>query len=172
MKESSIKFSLSTLALLGLASVAATPALANATKISENPHIQPTSEIQTNELKGNDLPFFARFLEGQKPEATDRKVALTGGGILIKPKRPGDTGGIVTTKKYPSDAEDNSGGGIVTTQKYPSDSEDNSGGGIITTKKYPSDAEDSSGGDIITTKKYPSDAEDNSGGHRPPRPRR
>jgi Serine endopeptidase inhibitors len=155
VKESSIKFSLSTLALLGLASVAAAPALADSAKISGNSHLQPTSEIQTNELKEQDLPFFARFLEGQKQEATDRKVALTGDATpLIKPKRPGETGGIITTKKYPSDAEDNSGGGIVTTQKYPSDSEDNSGGGIITTKKYPSDAED------------------NSGGHRPPHHRR
>jgi Serine endopeptidase inhibitors len=171
VKESSIKFSLSTLALLGLASVAANPALADAVRISENSDLQPTSKIQTSELKGNDLPFFARFLEGQKPEATDRKVALTGGGILIKPKHPGNTGGIITTKKYPSDAEDNSGGGVMTTQKYPSDSEDSSGGGIITTNKYPSDAEDNSGGGMMTTKKYPSDAEDNSGGFGHPRRR-
>jgi hypothetical protein len=143
VKDSSIKFSLSTLTLLGLAAVASTPALANSSaRIGEHAHPQ-SIQTQSNEPQGKDLPFFARFLEGQQPEATDRKVALTGDSTpLIKPKRPGDTGGIVTTRKYPSDAEDHTGGGIVTTRKYPSDAEDHTGGGIVTTQKYPSDAED------------------------------
>jgi hypothetical protein len=169
VKASSIKFSLSTLTLLGLASIASAPALADSAQISANPDSQPTSEIQTNALKGKDLPFFARFLEGQKREVTPHKVALTEDRTI---ERKRSNLPEMTTKKYPSDTEDSSGGGIVTTQKYPSDAEDSSGGGIVTTQKYPSDAEDSSGGGVVMTKKYPSDAEDNSGGNVHPRHRR
>ena len=168
MKESSIKFSLGTLTLLGLASIASTPALADSAQISANPDSQPTSEIQTNELKGKDLPFFARFLEGQKREVIQHKVALSEDRTIEK--KPSNLPEMITNK-YPSDAEDSSGGGIVTTQKYPSDAEDSSGGGITTTIKYPSDSEDSSGGGIVTNM-YPSDAEDNSGGNVHPRHRR
>jgi Serine endopeptidase inhibitors len=152
VKDSSIKFSLTTLTVLGLAAVAAAPASA-----SIAPQSTPT-HTQHNETTGQDLPFFARFLEGQKPETTKLPVTLAGGGVSIEPSRV--DGSKVQTRKYPSDSEDNTGGGIVTTQKYPSDSEDNTGGGIVTTKKYPSDSEDSTGGGIVTTKKYPSDSED------------
>lgn len=144
MKESSIKFSLGTLTLLGLASIASTPALADSAQISANPDPQPTSEIQTTELKGKDLPFFARFLEGQKREVTPNKVALSEERTIEKKTLNLPE---MITNKYPSDAEDISGGGIVTTQKYPSDAEDSSGGGIVT-NMYPSDAEDNSGGNV------------------------
>jgi Serine endopeptidase inhibitors len=161
VKDSSIKFSLSTLTLLGLAAIASTPALATSSaQIGENAHPQST-QTQSNEPQGKDLPFFARFLEGQQPESANKKVALTDNSTS-----PGDTGSNVMTRKYPSDAEDNTGGGNVTTAKYPSDAEDNPQDVIVngTTNKYPSDAEDNTGGGIVTTRKYPSDAEDNTGG--------
>lgn len=158
MKDSPIKFSLSTLTLLGLAAVAATPAVATTSARS--------SETQTQAIKrqGQELPFFARFLEGQQLEVATEGVVLTANATIeTKPSnRPGNLSGkeTISTKKYPSDAEDNTGGGTVTTRKYPSDAEDNTGGGIITTRKYPSDAEDNTGGGIVTTQKYPSDGED------------
>jgi hypothetical protein len=168
VKDSSIKFSLSTLTLLGLAAVASTPALANSAPSSEH------SQTQTIERPEQELPFFARFLEGQQPEVANERVVLTADRIIeTKPlNRPGDLGGkeTVVTNKFPSDAEDNTGGGIVTTRKYPSDAEDNTGGGIVTTRKYPSDAEDNTGGGTVTTQKYPSDGED--GGIVPPRRQR
>ncbi|AFY92125.1 microviridin/marinostatin family tricyclic proteinase inhibitor [Chamaesiphon minutus] len=147
MKASSIKFSLSTLTLLSLAAVAATPTLATSLQVAEN----TPSQIQTNDSAEKNLPFFARFLEGQHPEVVDNKVALTESStIQTQPLNSlSDLGkkGTVTTRKYPSDAEDNTGGGTVSTMKYPSDAEDNTGG-IITTKKYPSDAEDNTGGNL------------------------
>jgi hypothetical protein len=157
VQDSSIKFSLSTLTLLGLAAVAPTPSLA-----TTSAHSNELS--QTVERQGQELPFFARFLEGQQPEVATEGVVLTANATIeTKPSnRPGNLSGkeTISTKKYPSDAEDNTGGGTVTTRKYPSDAEDNTGGGIITTRKYPSDAEDNTGGGIVTTQKYPSDAED------------
>jgi hypothetical protein len=152
VKDSSIKFSLSTLTLLGLAAVAATPAVATTSA--------PSRETQTQAIdrSGRDLPFFARFLEGQQPEVATEGVVLTADATIAK--KPSSGKETVHTTKYPSDSEDNTGGGIVTTRKYPSDAEDNTGGGIMTTNKYPSDAEDSTGGGIVTTRKYPSDSED------------
>ncbi|WP_219892315.1 microviridin/marinostatin family tricyclic proteinase inhibitor [Chamaesiphon polymorphus] len=163
MKASTIKFSLSTLTLLGLAAVAADPTLATSLQVAEN----TPSQIQTNDSAGKDLPFFARFLEGQDPEVVDNKVALTESPAiqtqLSNSPRELSKKGIVTTRRYPSDTE-NTGGGIVTTNRYPSDTDDLTGG-TVTTTKYPSDAEDNTGGGIVTTKKYPSDAEDNTGGN-------
>jgi hypothetical protein len=156
VKDSSLKFSLTTLTVLGLAAVAATPASATTAAPSE-PQSTPT-HTQQSEKSGQNLPFFARFLEGQQPETTKLPVTLAGGGVLVEPRRVDDT--KVQTRKYPSDSEDNTGGGIVTTKKYPSDSEDSTGGGVVTTKKYPSDSEDSLGSGMATTQKYPSDSED------------
>jgi Serine endopeptidase inhibitors len=147
VKASSIKFSLSTLTLLGLAAVAATPTLATSLQVAEN----TPSQIQTNDSAGKDLPFFARFLEGQHPEVVDNKVALTDSPTIeIQPSTSSSElgkKGTVTTRKYPSDAEDNTGGGTVSTMKYPSDAEDSTGG-IMTTNKYPSDAEDNTDGNL------------------------
>lgn len=146
MKASSIKFSLSTLTLLGLAAVAAAPTLATSLPGVEN----TPSQIQTNDSARKDLPFFARFLEGQHPEVVDNKVALTESAtIQTQPSNSqSELGkkGTVTTRKYPSDAEDNTGG-IVSTMKYPSDAEDNTGT-IVVTHKYPSDGEDNTGGNL------------------------
>lgn len=147
MKESSIKISVSTLALLGLVSIASAPTLAKTAPINELP--------TTSTSSGQNLPFFARFLEGQREEIEDNKVALTD-----RRREPGDR--LNVTRKYPSDLEDNTGGGLVTTNKYPSDNEDSTGGGSVTTKKYPSDNEDSTGGNLLT-RKYPSDNEDGGG---------
>jgi Serine endopeptidase inhibitors len=144
VKNSSIKFSLSTLTLLGLAAVASTPALATSSAQIGELANSATSQTQTTESPGKDLPFFARFLEGQQPESANNRVALTDS------TRPGDTGSSVMTRRYPSDAED-TGGGVVTTNKYPSDAEDNTGGGIVTTQKYPSDGED--GGMIVSPRR-------------------
>ncbi len=143
MKESSIKISVSTLALLGLVSIAAAPTSAKTA---------PSNELSTTSSSQN-LPFFARFLEGQREEIEDNKVALTD-----RRREPGDR--LNVTRKYPSDNEDNTGGGSVTTKKYPSDNEDSTGGGSVTTK-YPSDNEDGGGG--VVTQKFPSDGEDNTG---------
>jgi hypothetical protein len=134
VKESSIKCSLGTLTLLGLVAIAAAPASAtNSDRIGERAPQSTPLQTQSSAPPSRDLPFFARFLEGQQPAATASQVALTGGGIQIAPKLPDNTdNNNVQTRKYPSDSEDNTGGGIVTTQKYPSDSEDNTGGGIVT----------------------------------------
>ena len=158
MKDSSIKFSLSTLTLLGLAAVAATPAVATTSAHSSE------TQTQAIERAGRELPFFARFLEGQQPEVAAEGVVLTADATIAK--KPSIGKEKVYTNKYPSDAEDNTGGGTVTTRKYPSDSEDNTGGGVVTTKKYPSDAEDNTGGGTVTTQKYPSDSEDGGIYHR------
>lgn len=164
MKDSSIKFSLSTLTLLGLASVAAMPTLAT-TNINEHSHSLPTSEIQTNEIGGQDLPFFARFLEGQNEEIADSNVTLTDRRIANK-TRPALEDRVRETRKFPSDSEDSHGSGSTVTKKYPSDGEDNSGGSSVT-QKYPSDGEDNSGGGQVFTQKFPSDGEDNTGGNPP-----
>lgn len=158
MKDSSIKLSVGILALLGgLTSVAATPAAAESTP-------SPSNSAISSSVQGGDLPFFARFLEGQQEEIAgdkeDRKDSK-----FHKKHKPDRGHDRVTTRKYPSDQEDNTGGGTVTTRKYPSDQEDNTGGGTVTTQKFPSDNEDNTGGGIFVTKKFPSDAEDNHQGH-------
>jgi Serine endopeptidase inhibitors len=156
VKESSIKISVSTLALLGLVSIAATPTLAKTTPVNEQPS-QLTNELSTAS-SGQDLPFFARFLEGQREEIADNKVALTDRDSR---RERGDR--LNVTRKYPSDNEDINSGGSVTTKKYPSDNEDSTGGGVVTTKKYPSDNEDINSGGGLVTQKFPSDGEDNTG---------
>jgi hypothetical protein len=145
MKKPSIELTVGISTLLGIAAAMSAPALADTSKTTET----------TTTAKG-ELPFFARFVEGQK--SPSERIALTN-------ERRGETEkkDRVTTRKFPSDAEDNSGGGVVTTQKFPSDGEDNSGGNP-TTAKFPSDNEDNSGGSVGVTNKFPSDAEDNSGG--------
>jgi hypothetical protein len=109
-------------------------------------------EIEIKDLAGKDLPFFARFLEGQMEDISEEEAGNVAGGKLCRcPNSP-------TTRKYPSDREDG-----VMTKKYPSDSEDSVGGTkppIATTLKYPSDSEDGSGGGMVMTLKYPSDNED------------
>ena len=79
------------------------------------------SDIDKQQSKA--VPFFARYLEGQRELLEEEMEATVGGRGAM-------------TEKYPSDAED--GGGAVTL-KYPSDAED---GGSAVTLKYPSDAED------------------------------
>jgi hypothetical protein len=164
MKDSSIKFSLSTLTLLSLAAVAATPTLAT-TNINEQPHSPSTNEIPANKIVASDLPFFARFLEGQNEEIADANVASTDRLIANKPLAE-RRDRVRETRKFPSDREDNHGGSVNVTKKYPSDGEDNSGGGSVT-RKYPSDNEDNSGGGQVFTQKFPSDGEDNTGGNPP-----
>ena len=83
------------------------------------------SDIDKQQSKA--VPFFARYLEGQRELLEEEMEATVGGRGAM-------------TEKYPSDAED--GGGAVTL-KYPSDAED---GGSAVTLKYPSDAEDGGGG--------------------------
>ncbi len=110
--------------------------------------------IEINNLDTADLPFFARFLEGQMEDIAEPESAAVKGGKI-------SSGGISTidpsllrqTNKYPSDGDDQ-GGGVVT-KKYPSDNED-----IAQTSKYPSDNEDHAGGNPPMTKKYPSDREE------------
>ncbi len=113
------------------------------------------NEIEVNDLNPTDLPFFARFLEGQMEDLSDTEA----GEIIGGRHRIGRPIFGPYTKKYPSDQED-SHGGLPMTKKYPSDREDNLGE-IVVTQKFPSDGEDNSGGGIPTTLKYPSDNEDN-----------
>jgi Serine endopeptidase inhibitors len=111
--------------------------------------------IEINNLDTTDLPFFARFLEGQMEDVSEVESASVAGGSNIT------SSGInkkfldmAYTNKYPSDGDDQ-GGGVVT-QRYPSDHEE-----IAQTSKYPSDNEDhAGGGNPPMTKKYPSDREE------------
>jgi Serine endopeptidase inhibitors len=101
-----------------------------------------------------ELPFFARFLEGQFCEdlSAEEMNEVQGGLKLIAP-----------TQKHPPESHDL----IVTTLKFPSDQEDGGGGGHIpitnklkdehsVTKKYPSDSDEH----VAITQKYPSDGDD------------
>ncbi len=112
-------------------------------------------EIKVNDLNSTDLPFFARFLEGQMEDLSDAEADEVVGGRV----RIGRPIGSVFSKKYPSDSEDSHGCGLPVTKKYPSDREDLPGD-IAVTLKYPSDGEDGHGGGIVTTLKYPSDNEE------------
>lgn len=58
----------------------------------------------------NDVPFFARYLEGQDRPAV--RSGVKAGGLPAR--------FVNVTHKYPSDSED---GPPVTTLKYPSDQE-------------------------------------------------
>jgi hypothetical protein len=113
-------------------------------------------EIKVNDLDPTDLPFFARFLEGQMEDLSAAEAdEIVGGRVRIA--RPI---GIVFSKKYPSDHEDSRGCVLPMTKKYPADREDLPGD-LVVTQKFPSDGEDNHGGGIATTLKYPSDNEDN-----------
>lgn len=101
-----------------------------------------------------ELPFFARFLEGQFCEdlSVEETNEVQGGLRFLPPttKHPPESdNGIVTTLKFPSDQEDGDGGGHIpitnklkdehaVTRKYPSDSDEH----IAITQKYPSDGDD------------------------------
>ena len=113
-------------------------------------------EIKIDDLNPTpELPFFARFLEGQMEDLSEAEAnEVTGGKTRIGLPIDG-----FITNKYPSDLEDGHGGDIPMTKKYPSDREDHHGGGIVTTQKYPSDGEDHHGG-MAMTLKYPSDNEE------------
>ena len=64
---------------------------------------------------GENVPFFARYLEGQiYQEMSTQETENVKGGF---------SGGQVVTLAYPSDNED-VGGGQVVTMAYPSDNED------------------------------------------------
>jgi hypothetical protein len=52
----------------------------------------------------NELPFFARYLEGQ--ETLQVKTRLKAGLTLKYPSDQEDTGGGHTTQKYPSDDDE------------------------------------------------------------------
>lgn len=105
---------------------------------------------EENSLNSQNLPFFARYLEGQFCEdlSEEEMNEIQGGLSVVTLAYPSDRD-IAVTLKYPSDNEDGFGG---LTRKYPSDHEDS---GFVT-KKYPSDHED--GG--FVTQKYPSDGDD------------
>ena len=102
-------------------------------------------KIEINNLDPTDLPFFARFLEGQMADVPEVESAEVVGGRT-------SIGGVIT-KRFPADKPDLGG----MTKKYPSDRED-----MATTLKYPSDGEDHAGGPPITTLKYPSDNEEHA----------
>jgi hypothetical protein len=83
---------------------------------------------------GLKKPFFSKFLENQLSESEEQTVQ---GGTLV------------VTKKYPSDAEDDSTtkpvADMVQTQKYPSDNEDSytkPAADLLQTQKYPSDGDE------------------------------
>ena len=98
------------------------------------------SDHKQQQLNSKAVPFFARYLEGQLEDLSEKEAQAVGGGLHF------------VTKRYPSDNEDG-GSKFATTMKYPSDNEDGGSGSV--TEKYPSDQEDI--GDIGTvTWKYPS----------------
>ena len=73
------------------------------------------SEINKQNLNAKEVPFFARYLEGQGYEELSENELdnIRGGYLHPKP----------TTRKYPSDSEDGGDGGPVTL-KYPSDNDE------------------------------------------------
>jgi hypothetical protein len=121
--------------------------------------MQDPNKINIDNLEGQELPFFARFLENQIETVEDAEAEDVHGGRRPNfhskkyPSDHEDGHGTPETRKYPSDREDAFG---PYTNKYPSDQEDTHGGPIVTAKA-PSDAED---GPIAMTLKYPSDGED------------
>lgn len=73
-------------------------------------------------------PFFSQFIEAQ--ELSIKEAEQVSGGA----KRRGMCGGgVVVTRKYPSDDDE---GAAIGTKKYPSDDDE---GPMIVTMKYPSD---------------------------------
>jgi Serine endopeptidase inhibitors len=93
-------------------------------------------KIEINNIDPNDLPFFARFLEGQMEDLAETESETVIGGH--KPSRIRFTDITAITNKYPSDSEDIHAQPV--TSKYPSDNED-----MAITQKYPSDGDDDLG---------------------------
>jgi len=109
------------------------------------------SENNNQEKNSYNVPFFARYLEGQfLTEVSESEMDEVQGGI--KHINIKDIKDIVVSLKYPSDEEDGSPGHGIITNKYR-DIEDSGSGGSFT-KKYPSDH------DEAMTLKYPSDGDD------------
>lgn len=85
------------------------------------------TDINIQDLDSNNVPFFARYLEGQMEQVSEAEAAALLGG---KSKIPGAPSPGVTnrladqlqTQKFPSDQEDVSQ--PIMTQKFPSDQED------------------------------------------------
>ncbi len=117
------------------------------------------NEIEIKDLDTADLPFFARFLEGQMADIPAQEAAEVSGGSILsdllfkKDPLNRDNGIFSTTSRYPSDSDEFDR--IGTTQKFPSDRED---GSNMTTWKYPSDRDSSP----FATQKFPSDGEDST----------
>ncbi len=83
------------------------------------------SDNKQENLNSQELPFFARYLEGQFCEdLSEEEMQSVQGGL--RPSHP-------MTKKFPSDQDEH-----AYTKKYPSDGDDH----IYVTQKYPSDGDD------------------------------
>ncbi len=108
------------------------------------------SENNNQEKNSSNVPFFARYLEGQfLTEVSEEEMDEVQGGIRnIKNIKD-----IVVSLKYPSDQEDGNLGDGKITNKYRDIEDIGSGGGYVT-EKYPSDH------DEAVTMKYPSDGDD------------
>jgi Serine endopeptidase inhibitors len=97
------------------------------------------SDNKQQNLSSQELPFFARYLEGQFCDdlSEEEMQEVQGGFRPVNPKPP-------LTYKHPSDI-------VSLTKKYPSDQEEHA-----VTEKYPSDGDDH----VYVTQKYPSDGDD------------
>ncbi len=119
------------------------------------------SDNNNQEKSSYNVPFFARYLEGQFiTEVSEEEMDEVQGGIrhinfkdLKDIKGIKDIKDIVMTKKFPSDHEDGSPGDGIITNKYRDIVDIGPGGGYVT-RKYPSDH------DEAVTLKYPSDGDD------------
>jgi len=110
------------------------------------------SDQNNQEKNSSNVPFFARYLEGQfLTEVSESEMDEVQGGI--KHINIKDIKDIVVSLKYPSDEEDGSPGHGIITNKYRDIEDIGSGGGFVT-EKYPSD------NDEAVTRKYPSDGDD------------
>lgn len=118
--------------------------------MSQNENLPNPDQQESN---SPEVPFFARYLEGQledlPPEETESISGGTGGNLTGEIREDLEDL-IAVIQKFPSDSEDSL---LIATRKYPSDHEDLT----AVTLKYPSDHEE---GDFVTTLKYPSDHED------------
>ena len=87
------------------------------------------ADKKRQDLNSHAVPFFARYLEGQLEELSDEEAEAVGGG----------GGGKPTTRKWPSDNDEDGGGGFMITEKWPSNKEDDP---VAMTMKYPSDTDE------------------------------
>jgi hypothetical protein len=79
------------------------------------------TDINIQDLNSSNVPFFARFLEGQMDEVSEAEAAEAIGGRFGN--RPTNKlADQAQTQKFPSDQEDSSP--PIVTQKFPSDQED------------------------------------------------